>query len=158
MARLGQSSSIRVPEGEKHDERPVSPVPTPHGSYPGPRLARRLCCRGRRDRAPDCSRCAEPSGSNGQDALHRGYSFQVHTIREYVDANGQPLHIFHTINVLVRRPDRLAITAAGDDVITRIAYDGKNLTMYSHETNKYFSNAVSGTLRMYYVMRPIVLT
>jgi len=75
-----------------------------------------------------------------------GYSFQVHTIREFVDANGQPLHIFHTINVLVRRPDRLAITAAGDDGTTRIAYDGKTLTMYSQETNKYLSIAASGTL------------
>jgi hypothetical protein len=48
--------------------------------------------------------------------------------------------------VLVRRPDRLAITAAGDDGTTKITYDGKTLTMYSQETNKYLSNAVSGTL------------
>jgi hypothetical protein len=75
-----------------------------------------------------------------------GFSFQIHTIREYVDDNGQPLHIFHTIDASVRRPDRLAITAAGDDGTTKIAYDGKNLTMYSQETNKYLNIAVSGTL------------
>jgi hypothetical protein len=75
-----------------------------------------------------------------------GFSFQIHTIREYVDDNGQPLHIFHTINASVRRPDRLALTAAGDDGTTKITYDGKNLTMYSQETNNYLSIAVSGTL------------
>jgi hypothetical protein len=75
-----------------------------------------------------------------------GFSFQIHTIREHVDDNGQPLHIFHTINALVRRPDRLAMTAAGDDGTIKIAYDGKSLTVYSQATNKYLSIAVSGTL------------
>src|SRR5947209_8659384 len=42
-----------------------------------------------------------------------GFSFQIHTIREYVDDNGQPLHIFHTIDASVRRPDRLERIAIG---------------------------------------------
>jgi hypothetical protein len=66
-----------------------------------------------------------------------GFSFHDSTIREYTDTNGQPLHIFHTANVLVRRPDRLAVDINGDDGTTKIAYDGKMLTVYSAATNKY---------------------
>lgn len=82
----------------------------------------------------------------GKTLSTRGFSFQIHTIREYVDDNGQPLHIFHTIDASVRRPDQLMLTAVGDDGTTKIAYDGKNLTVYSQETNKYVRIAISGTL------------
>src|SRR4051794_6671015 len=43
------------------------------------------------------------------------FSFHDKTIREYNDANGQPLHIFHEGTVLVRRPDRLRAEVSGDD-------------------------------------------
>jgi hypothetical protein len=82
----------------------------------------------------------------GKTLSARAFAFQLQTIREYVDDNGQPLHIFHTIHVLVRRPDRLAVTAAGDDGTTKIVYDGKNLAVYSQATNRYLSVAVSGSL------------
>jgi hypothetical protein len=75
-----------------------------------------------------------------------GFSFQMHTIREYMDENGQPLHIFHAIALLVRRPDRLAVVGQGDDGTTKLAYDGKTLTLYIQSTNKYFSVPISGTL------------
>src|SRR3954453_23394715 len=34
------------------------------------------------------------------------FSFQARTIRAYQDDEGQLLHIFHTMRVVVRRPDR----------------------------------------------------
>jgi hypothetical protein len=73
-----------------------------------------------------------------------GFSFHEQTIREYADANGQPLHIFHSANVVVRRPDRLAVDATGDDGATKVAYDGKNLTLYSVDAKRYATLAVSG--------------
>ncbi len=82
----------------------------------------------------------------GKTLSSGAFSFQIHTICEYVDDNGQPLHIFHTIHALVRRPDRLLVTATGDDGTTKIVYDGKNLTVYREATNKYLSVAVSGSL------------
>ena len=43
------------------------------------------------------------------------FSFQARTIRVYADANGHPLHIFHTLKVVVHRPNRLLVDVSGDD-------------------------------------------
>ena len=43
------------------------------------------------------------------------FSFQARTIRVYADANGQPLHIFHALKVVVHRPNRLLVEVSGDD-------------------------------------------
>src|SRR5690242_3380741 len=45
----------------------------------------------------------------GKTLLADQFSFQARTLRVYVERNGQPLHIAHTIQVVVRRPDRMAI-------------------------------------------------
>jgi hypothetical protein len=66
-----------------------------------------------------------------------GFSFHLDTIREYIGDNGQPLHIFHSATVLVRRPDRLGVTAVVDDGRTDIVYNGRNLIVCSQATNKY---------------------
>lgn len=82
----------------------------------------------------------------GKTLANGGFSFREQTIREYTDANGQPLHIFHSANVLVRRPDRLAVDGTGDDGATKVAYDAKNLTLYSVNTKRYATLAASGPL------------
>lgn len=65
------------------------------------------------------------------------FSFRVHTIRVYQDSNGRLLHIFHTIDVVVRRPDRLAIHVNGDDGSTEFRYSGKDVGILGVEKNRY---------------------
>ena len=51
-------------------------------------------------------------------------SFQARTIRVYADPNGEPLHIFHTLKVTVRRPNRLLAEVSGDDGSNKLVFDG----------------------------------
>ncbi len=75
------------------------------------------------------------------------FSFQMHTLRTYVEANGQPLHIAHTAKVVVRRPDRLMISVTGDDGSTKLFYDGKTVTVLGVDTKKYFTVPVPPTIQ-----------
>ena len=65
------------------------------------------------------------------------FSFQARTIRVYQDDQGQPLHIFHTEKVVVHRPDRLVVHRTGDDGATDLYYDGKTVTLFGANENKY---------------------
>ena len=65
------------------------------------------------------------------------FSFQARTIRVYQDDQGQPLHIFHTEKVVVHRPDRLVVHRTGDDGATDLYYDGKTVTLFGGNANKY---------------------
>jgi hypothetical protein len=65
------------------------------------------------------------------------FSFQARTIRTYLDDDGQPLHIFHTMKVVVHRPDRLAVHRAGDDGANDLFYDGKTVAIFGATANKY---------------------
>ena len=67
------------------------------------------------------------------------FSFRVQTIRVYEDAKGQPLHIFHTMKVIVHRPDRLAVQVTGDDGSNKLLYDGKTVAIVQPDKNKYAS-------------------
>jgi hypothetical protein len=73
--------------------------------------------------------------------LNKDISFKAQTIRVYQDAHGQPLHIFHTMKVVARRPDRLAVNATGDDGSAKLLYDGKTVSVLSIDKNKYASLA-----------------
>lgn len=64
-------------------------------------------------------------------------SFSARTIRVYLDEFGQPLHIFHTMKVTMRRPDRIKIQVSGDDGAQDLFYDGKSVTISTPETNTY---------------------
>jgi hypothetical protein len=75
------------------------------------------------------------------------FSFQAHTLRVYVDRDGQPLHIAHTINVVVRRPDRLLISVTGDDGSTKLFYDGKTVSLLGVESKKYSTIPVPATIQ-----------
>src|SRR4051812_262322 len=75
------------------------------------------------------------------------FSFQVRTLRAYVEASGQPLHIGHTIQVVVRRPDRLMISVTGDDGSTKLFYDGKTVVLLGVEAKKYATVPVPNTIQ-----------
>src|SRR6201981_3354281 len=75
------------------------------------------------------------------------FSFQARTIRVYADANGQPLHIFHTLKVVVHRPNRMLVDVSGDDGSSRLVFDGKTAVIYSASEKKYASIPVpEGTI------------
>jgi len=84
----------------------------------------------------------------GQTLRADEYSFQVRTIRVYADPNGDPLHIFHTMKVIVHRPNRLSVAVSGDDGDNRLVFDGKNAVVFSTAGNKYATVAVpDGTIQ-----------
>jgi hypothetical protein len=82
----------------------------------------------------------------GQSLQSKEFSFQAQTIRVYADQNGELLHIFHTLNVTVRRPDRLLVDRNGDDGPGKLVYDGKTVVIYMADKNKYVSIPVPNTL------------
>jgi len=71
--------------------------------------------------------------------MAKEFSFSAHTVRAYVGPNGELLHIAHTIKTVVRRPDRLAVDATGDDGSTKMIYDGKTLVVYGVTQKQYTS-------------------
>jgi hypothetical protein len=73
----------------------------------------------------------------GQTLRSEQFSFQANTIRVYADAGGDLLHIFHTMKVVVHRPNRLLAESTGDDGSTKIVFDGKTAYVYSPQQNKY---------------------
>jgi hypothetical protein len=83
----------------------------------------------------------------GQTLRAEQFSFQARTIRVYGDENGQPLHIFHTMKVVVHRPNRLLVEVNGDDGSNKLIFDGKTAIVYSAAQNKYASIPVpDGTI------------
>lgn len=64
-------------------------------------------------------------------------SFTARTIRVYLDEAGQPLHIFHTMKVVMHRPDRIEIEVNGDDGSHDLFYDGKSVAIFSPDTKTY---------------------
>lgn len=83
----------------------------------------------------------------GQTLRAEQFSFQARTIRAYSDASGQPLHIFHTLKVIVHRPNRLVVEVAGDDGSSKLVFDGKTAIVFSAEQKKYASIPVpEGTI------------
>jgi len=75
----------------------------------------------------------------GQTLRAEQFSFQVRTIRVYTTANGQPLHIFHTMKVIAHRPNRLLVDVTGDDGSSKLVFDGRTVTVYSAEQKRYAS-------------------
>ena len=100
----------------------------------------------RADEKPISEAASSALQAMGETLAMDGFSFRSHTIRESTDANGQPLHIVHDSSVLVHRPDQLAVDVVGDDGTTKTTYDGKSLTIYDQEVNKYANLPVKGDL------------
>ncbi len=80
----------------------------------------------------------------GQTLRAEQFSFQAKTIRVYSDTGGDILHIFHTMKVVVHRPDRMLAESTGDDGSMKIVFDGKNAYVYSTQENKYAEIPVPG--------------
>jgi hypothetical protein len=78
----------------------------------------------------------------GQTLSAEQFSFQARTIRVYSEANGGPLHIFHTMKVTVHRPNKMLVDLTGDDGSAKLAFDGKTLTLFSERDKKYASMSV----------------
>jgi hypothetical protein len=73
-------------------------------------------------------------------------SFKARTIRVYQDDSGDFLHIVHTVNVIARKPDRLAVNVTGDDGASKLLYDGKEVFAVDETDNQYAQVAMSGDL------------
>jgi hypothetical protein len=79
--------------------------------------------------------------------LATDFSFKSDTLRTYVGPNGELLHIAHETKIVVRRPDRLSIDAAGDDGAMKMLYDGKTLVVYGVEQKQYATIPVPDKLQ-----------
>jgi hypothetical protein len=87
----------------------------------------------------------------GETLRAKEFAFAAHTIRVYVGKQGEQLHIFHALQVTVRRPNRLLVTRNGDDGASKLVYDGKTLFVYVADGNKYaripVPDTISGMMR-----------
>ena len=83
----------------------------------------------------------------GKSLLSNAFSFKAQTIRDYAGPNGEPLHIFHTLSVTVRRPDRMTATSVGDDDTVKMFYDGTNLSLINVVANRYTLIPVPNTIQ-----------
>jgi hypothetical protein len=82
----------------------------------------------------------------GKTLLSKELSFTAKTIRVYQDEAGQPLHIFHSMNVVARRPDRLAAHIIGDDGSHDVIYDGKSVAVSSSNRDEYVVVPATGDI------------
>jgi hypothetical protein len=121
-----------------------------------------LFCGGIAGVMPAALQAAEPAaaqqkqqiGAEAMAALQRmgetlrqpQFSFQAQTIRVYAGPKGEPLHIFHTLDVTVQRPNRLLVVRNGDDGPSKLVYNGKTLFVYTEEGNRYAQIPVPGTI------------
>jgi hypothetical protein len=78
--------------------------------------------------------------------LARDLTLTARTISVYLDEFGQPLHIFHTMKIAVRRPDRIAVEFTGDDGNHNLFYDGKAVSVFFHDGKKYATIPASGDI------------
>jgi len=96
---------------------------------------------------PEISAAARAALQRMGEALRaQQFEFRAQTIRVYAGPKGEPLHIFHTLDVTVRRPNRMLVLRNGDDGSSKLVYDGKTLFVYMRDANKYASIPVPGTI------------
>ncbi|MBX4862343.1 DUF2092 domain-containing protein [Rhizobium sophorae] len=82
----------------------------------------------------------------GKTLLARDLTITARTISIYLDQSGQPLHIFHTMKITVRRPDRIAVEFTGDDGRHDLFYDGKSASVFFPDSKKYATIPASGDI------------
>ena len=75
-------------------------------------------------------------------------SFTARTMRVYLDDAGQPLHISHTMKVVVRLPDRLKVQVTGDDGSNELYYDGNSVSIFSPSKEEYRVIAAPGAIEL----------
>ncbi|WP_331373385.1 DUF2092 domain-containing protein [Sinorhizobium chiapasense] len=82
----------------------------------------------------------------GKTLLAKNQSITARTIRVYLDQSGQPLHIFHEMKIVMRRPNRIAIVSTGDDGKHNLFYDGKAASIFLPDSKEYAVIAASGDI------------
>ena len=82
----------------------------------------------------------------GKTLAAEDVSVKARTIRVYLDDKGQPLHIFHTMDVVMHRPDRLLVKVTGDLGSDELFYDGKTVTLAGSDKTKYGQMAAPNTI------------
>ncbi|WP_028748198.1 DUF2092 domain-containing protein [Rhizobium mesoamericanum] len=82
----------------------------------------------------------------GKTLLARDLSITARTISVYLDQFGQPLHIFHTIKIAARRPNRIAVEFTGDDGRHDLFYDGKAASVFFPDSKTYATIPASGDI------------
>jgi hypothetical protein len=83
----------------------------------------------------------------GKTLAQEDVSFKAKTMRVYQDTDGDFLHIVHNIDVLAARPDKIAITATGDDGTIKLVYDGQQVSVFDAVDNKYAQIPMTGSLQ-----------
>ncbi|MCP4265748.1 MAG: DUF2092 domain-containing protein [Candidatus Brocadiaceae bacterium] len=74
------------------------------------------------------------------------YTFRSQATFEKVAISGQKLEYGETVNVSVRRPDRLHAVVVGDLINNRFWYDGKSITMLDTDLNIYATTHASADI------------
>ncbi|MCW1751300.1 DUF2092 domain-containing protein [Rhizobium acaciae] len=82
----------------------------------------------------------------GKTLLASDLTITARTISVYLDQSGQPLHIFHTMKITVRRPDRIAVEFNGDDGRHDLFYDGKAASVFFPDRKNYATIPASGDI------------
>ncbi|MGO7572880.1 DUF2092 domain-containing protein [Rhizobium ruizarguesonis] len=82
----------------------------------------------------------------GKTLLAKDLTITARTISIYLDQSGQPLHIFHTMKITVRRPDRIAVEFDGDDGKHDLFYDGKAASVFFPDSKHYATIPASGDI------------
>ncbi|NKJ73355.1 DUF2092 domain-containing protein [Rhizobium leguminosarum bv. viciae] len=82
----------------------------------------------------------------GKTLLASDLTITARTISIYLDQSGQPLHIFHTMKITVRRPDRIAVEFNGDDGKHDLFYDGKAASVFFPDSKNYATIPASGDI------------
>ena len=90
---------------------------------------------------------SEAVAAMGKSLRADQFSFRAQTLRTYPGPGGEPLHIGHTLNVTVHRPDKVMIDVTGDDGETKLYYDGKTVVLYGVDTNKYVTIPAPATIQ-----------
>jgi hypothetical protein len=97
--------------------------------------------------SPISNEANEATQRMGKTLAQENITFKAKTMRVYQNDDGDYLHIVHNINVTARRPDRMAVTATGDDGTTKLVYDGKQVSALDADDNKYAQVAMTGNLQ-----------
>ena len=82
----------------------------------------------------------------GNTLAQENIAFKAKTMRVYQDSDGDYLHIVHRMDVTARRPDRMEVTATGDDGTMVLIYDGKQVSALDATDNKYAQVPMTGDL------------
>ncbi len=74
------------------------------------------------------------------------FSFHTENTTDEILTSGQKLQFGHSVDVFVRRPDRLRANNKGDVVHQEFYYDGKTITLYGKKVDFYATVAAPPTI------------